>query len=355
MKQLRAAYQSQQISKQKFEQQQAALKREADQKVAALQARSEKAQQELNEANRELQETEAKLAQTEGTVQKLGAQNAALAGELAAAATKHKADTDRLKGEFEAQKARDKAAFEGQLAKEKLSGAQRAAREAAFKADAERKAKELAGRLGDLDKKYKDAQGALAKATENLNAKKNLAAQIKKNFAKAGISAEVDPNSGDVMLSFGDQYFDTGSATLKPKMRTILEQAMPAYSASLFENDKVAQKIQSVEIVGFASPTYKGKYVDPTKLDPETKAAVNYNLDLSYARARSIFENVFDKSKMSFRHQERLLPLVKVTGRSFLANDKSRDPAAQGSGEAFCRSNDCAKLQRVIIKFTLKD
>ena len=35
---------------------------------------------------------------------------------------------------------------------------------------------------------------------------------------------------------------------------------MPAYSASLFEDRKIAEKIQSVEIVRLASPTYKGKY-----------------------------------------------------------------------------------------------
>ena len=80
------------------------------------------------------------------------------------------------------------------------------------------------------------------------------------------MKAEVDMGTGDVLLSFGDQYFNTGQANLKPKMEKILEQAMPAYSSSLFENPKVANKIQSVEIVGFASPTYKGKYVNPSKV-----------------------------------------------------------------------------------------
>lgn len=355
MKQLRNAYKAHKISKQKFEQRQAAIKAEAENRIRSLQAANVKARKELNDASRELEETSSKLSAAEGNVAKLGQEKERLEGELATADARHQASVDRLKGEFDGQRAKDRAAFEAQLAKEKLTGAQRAAREAQFKAEAERKAGELAGKIADLDKKYRDSQGALARAQENLNARKKLAHQIKNNFAKQGVKAEVDAGTGDVMLSFGDQYFESGQADLKPKMRQILEQAMPAYSSSLFENEKIANKIQSVEIVGFASPTYKGKYVDPASLSTENRQAVNYNLDLSYNRARSIFNYVFDKEKMSFRHQERLLPLVKVTGRSFLASEKTRDPAATGGSESFCKVNDCAKLQRVIIKFTLKD
>lgn len=365
MKQLRNAYASHKISKQKFEQAQAQARKDADSRIRALQAANARTRQELNDAAQELEETNSKLSETnsklnaaQGDIAKLGEEKNRLEGELAGADAKRKAEIDRLKGDFDGQRAKDRAAFEAQLAKEKLSGAQRAAREAAFKAEAERKAGELAGKIADLDKKYRDSQGALAKAHEKLNAQKKLAQALKDNFAKYGVKADVDPGTGDVMLSFGDQYFDSGHADLKPKMRQILEQAMPAYSASLFENEKISNKINSVEIVGFASPTYKGKYIDPSSLRPEDRQAVNYNLDLSYNRARSIFNYVFDKDKMSFKHQERLLPLVKVTGRSFLSNEKSRDPAAMSRGETsegFCKVNDCAKLQRVIIKFTLKD
>lgn len=355
MKQLRNSYKAQKITKKKFEQQQAAIQKELDAKISNLSRANEKTKEELALASRELAATSTKLKGAEGTVAKLGEEKNRLEGELQVADQRHAESVGKLKAEFEAQKKRERAAFEAGLAKERLSGEQKAAREAKFKSDAEKKAGELAGRIADLDKKYKQSQGALAQATENLNARKRIAQQIKNNFAKYGVKAEVDGGTGDVMLSFGDQYFGTGDAKLKPKMREILEQAMPAYSASLFENDKIANKIQSVEIVGFASPTYKGKYVDPTSLDPQNRQAVNYNLDLSYNRARSIFNYVFDKDKMAFKHQERLLPLVKVTGRSFLASDKNRDPATQQGSEGFCRQNDCAKLQKVIIKFTLKD
>jgi outer membrane protein OmpA-like peptidoglycan-associated protein len=158
------------------------------------------------------------------------------------------------------------------------------------------------------------------------------------------------------MLSFGNQYFQSGHAELQPGMREILVKAMPAYSSSLFGDPKIAEKIQSVEIVGFASPTYQGRYIDPSSLSQTDRKAVNYNLDLSYQRARAIFNYAFDTDKMTFKHQKQMLPLVKVTGRSFLAegqgNGKSRVPA---DSDKSCDKGDCAKARRVIIKFTLKD
>lgn len=357
MQQLRDAYKAQRISKAKFEQQQAQAKQDAENRIDELRAKANQTRSELARASQELQVTSQRLADATGAVNKLGQEKNRLEGELASAAARHQSDIDGLKGQFEAQKAADRGAFEAALAKEKLTGAQRAAKEAAFAADAKRKAGELAGQLADMDKKFRDSQGALAKAQENLNARKNLAKGIKDRFGAAGVKAEVDEGTGDVLLSFGDEYFDTGASNLKPKMRAILEKAMPAYSASLFENPKVASKIQSVEIVGFASPTYKGRFVDPKSLEASDREAINYNLDLSYNRARSIFNYVFDKDKLEFKHQKRLLPLVKVTGRSFLSGDKDRSPANGNdtSAEGFCRKNDCAKLQRVIIKFTLKD
>ena len=58
---------------------------------------------------------------------------------------------------------------------------------------------------------------------------------------------------------------------------------------------ETADKVKSVELIGFASPTYRGKYVDPDSLRAGDREAANYNLDLSYYRARSIYEYIFDK------------------------------------------------------------
>jgi len=326
-------------------------------KEAQYRADAERKSQELNAQMGALaakyNEQGSQLEQTKGTLNKVAGENQKLKGSLASAQAQYDAAAAKLKGEYEAQRGRDKAAFDAAMAKEKLSGSERAGREAAYRAESERKAKALGDQLGALGAQYK-AQGAeLANAQENLNAKKKLADTIRKNFAKNGIKADVDPRTGDVVLAFGDQYFESGSSSLKPGMRKILEQAVPVYSSSLFENQKIADKISNVEIVGFASPTFKGKYIDPRSMNADDRAAVNYNLDLSYNRARAIFNHIFDQSKMQFKYQQKLLPLVKVTGRSFF--DQANRDVASESPESFCRKNDCAKLQRVIIKFNLKD
>jgi len=356
LKELQRSYRARKMSEKKYHERQEALKRETENKVSALRDQNERAEQELYQLGQQLRKTSTDLAKTTSELQRVGTEKTKLETELAATNDKFRDEVNRLRGDYEAQKARDRAAFEGQLARERMSGAERARREAAFRADADRKAKELSNKIGALEGKYAATQGELSKtkadlarAQENLNARKQLAQSIKNKFAAAGVKAEVDGRTGDVLLSFEGQYFDTGNAKLKPGMKKVLEKAMPNYAQSLFEDPSIAKKIENVEIVGFASPTYKGKFIDPANLTPKEREAVNYNLDLSYSRARSIFDHVY--SKMEFQHKQRLLPLVKVTGRSFLAND--RDTASDG--EDACRKLDCAKKQTVIIKFKLKD
>lgn len=383
--QLRNAYKAHKISQAKFEKEKKALESEAQSRIADLRNKNQAVAKQLANMNQQLEQTNAQLAQTENELgqtqnklgqtqnqlgqtqaqlgnakQELANTNQALANakkglsQLAGEKAELEGAIAKARGDFDAQRAKDKAAFDAALAREKLTGDQKAAKQAAFKADADRKAKELEGKLAALGDKMRVTQGELAKAQENLMAKKKITDQIKKNFASAGVKADVDEQSGDVILSFGDQYFDTGRADLKPGMINIIRKAVPNYSRSLFQDPKIANKIQNVEIVGFASPTYKGKYIDPRSLDPADRQAVQYNLDLSYQRAKSIFSVIFDKNQMEFEHQKQLLPLVKVTGRSFFSNQDSRGVANE-SGRSFCEKNDCAKLQRVIIKFNLKD
>ena len=118
----------------------------------------------------------------------------------------------------------------------------------------------------------------------------------------------------------------------------------------------IAKKIKSVDVIGFASPTYRGKYVNPNSLDPKDKKAIEYNLDLSYRRARSIFDHMFDTRKLKFEDQKKLLPLVKVSAKSFFSGNKDgRMPASNMSRREFCKKYDCKKEQRVIIKFDLNE
>jgi len=231
--------------------------------------------------------------------------------------------------------------------------------------------------LGDLDSKYKGAEadkgralaaveglskenkalsGDLQKARELANARSELAKRIKSELAKAGLSGTVDGKMGDVTLAFGEEYFDTGSSELKPNMKKTLEKFMPGYSRSLFKDPKIADKIENVEIIGFASSTYRGRFVSPDSLRPEDQEAVNYNVKLSFNRANSIFKYIFDTKRLSFEHQRDLLPRIKVVGRGYLPDGKSGRDLASGMPEGeFCSKFNCKQAQKVIIKFKLKE
>lgn len=308
--------------------------------------------------------------------------------ELEAKKENYEKQVAEIQQDFKSKAKAERKAYEKKLKKQKMSAKAREKAMRKFQNEQDKKyktqiasvSKELNEKIKDLDGQYKekltdlnqefdkkvknlsskveDKNKALAKAQERLNARKKVAKKIQKNFKKAGIDASVDPNTGDVILNFKGEYFDTGKYTLKKNMKKILKDSIPVYAKSLFQDKKIADKISFVEIVGFASPTFGGKYIDPQSMDAKDRKAIEYNLDLSYKRAKSIFKNIFNKKEMSFAQQKKLQGLVKVTGRSFLAEKVSKDGRGIASGmsqKEFCKLYDCKKAQRVIIKFDLEN
>jgi hypothetical protein len=139
-------------------------------------------------------------------------------------------------------------------------------------------------------------------------------------------------------------------------METTLKKFMPGYSSSLFKDPKIANNIENVEIVGFASSTYKGRYVPPDSLDPKDREAIEYNMKLSSQRANAIFSHIVDTKKMSFEHQKDLLPKIKVVGRGYLPEGTSgKDFPKNMTQKEFCAKFNCNQAQKVVIKFKLKD
>ena len=221
--------------------------------------------------------------------------------------------------------------------------------------NAQRDLSETADRLHAAEEKLAETSVKLANAVKQARRRKDMAEHIRENFKKDGINADVDSITGDVILDFGSDYFADNSDDLKGGMEGTLRKAIPVYAQSLFGNKQLAKQIASVEIIGFASPTYGGRPVDPTSLSSKDRAAVNYNLDLSYRRARSIFDYVFDTTNMKFNYQSTMLPLIKVTGRSFFSEEiKAGDPGKLSIDE-FCGQYNCSKSQRVIIRFGLSE
>lgn len=391
---LKAVYKQKKMSEAAYAKKVEALKQENETKLEQLEANSMAVEKQLANVQNQLGSVTGKLAgvtedltKTKSVLAKTEVDKQKLAGQLSMAEQEHNKQVAKLQNEFSDQAARDRAKFQQELAKERVTGAEKAKREAAFRAQAAQKEKDLGQKLATLSKDLAEKEGALGKNQEKLaragqeikgqaarikegeallakaraeaDARKQISKDIKEGFKKAGVEADVNENTGEVVINFGDVYFDNDSAKLKDKMKETLKKAMPVYSKSLLGNQKISQKISAIEIIGFASPTYKGKYVDPQNLDAQTgHTAMEHNLDLSFRRAKEIFNFVTDHKKLEFEHQKSMLPLMKVTGKSFLA-EKLPEARSLATGEAkskdFCSIHDCRKAQRVIIKFSFED
>jgi chromosome segregation ATPase len=338
----------------------------------------------LSNASEELTGLRGELKKASTTIAMTEKEKGKLLSDLEKAKGDFQNQIEGLKSGFAKELEGEKSRLNKQLAAAKATAAEKAAAEAAYKKKADDLGRELNDKVAGLQAKIKQAEDSIEKnkkekddykkyidslekekqglasiakeSQDRERARKQIADRMRQGLAKAGVEAEVNPRTGDVTLSFGDDYFETDSAELKPSMIETLRKFIPIYANNLFEDPKIAPMVQAVEIVGFASPTYRGKYVDPQSLSEKDREAVNYNLDLSYRRAKSIFEYIFDVNRMKYSNQGRLLGLVNVSGRSYLADAVKGHTFEQGlSRETFCKKYDCRKQQKVIITFDLKD
>lgn len=226
-------------------------------------------------------------------------------------------------------------------------------------ADEAAKQKQLADRLADEKKKTDVALGDTGRALKDLKDKQKLRNDVVNRlndaFKRENIPASVD-GTGTVTLRFREN-FDYDSSALKPTMEEDIRRLFPVYARTLFETQGVQGKVQNVELVGFASPTYRGQYVNPASLSPTARQAINYNLDLSYRRARSIFRYAFDTAQLKYPYQGDLLRVLKVTGRGYLSSRPLPTLVDKDtlSREEFCARYDCNEDQAVLIRFNLID
>ncbi|QLY24465.1 microtubule-binding protein [Bdellovibrio sp. KM01] len=340
---LKWAYKANKLNKAKFEKQMAQAKADANSHIARLSNANAQYNAQLQQANAQLGQTQSDLNKTKGLLAQKEGEARGLQGQLGEAKGQLGAAQNELqntKGAL-AQTSGQLAAAQGELgqAKGQLGHLQG-------------QVGNLKGELGNLKGKLGETEGQLAQARAEIEARKSVANEISKGFAKAGIKAEIDGQTGDVVLDFGQQYFDNDSDRLKREMKGVIEKAMPIYSRSLFGNPKISDKVSAVEIVGFASPTYQGRFIDPKSNNPADKEALKYNMDLSYRRAKSIFNYMLDDQNVKFDHQKQLMSLMKVSGRSFLEVMKVQNRGVATAAE-FCKQNDCKKAQRVIIRFSM--
>ena len=360
------------------------IQKESENKIQDLKEQNNQYSADLNYSRAQISNANAQLEKAQETIDAVNSEKQNLSNELKEKSRQFAIESKKMQTAFDDEIKQKEQQFKDQLKKQRMSAAERKKKERQLQKEIAKQKSQFKSKMSDLknkidaaDKKrlqaekdadkYKEYLESVKKQNEELagdietlrplvQARRDLARKIKKNLEEAGLKSEVDAKTGDVILSFGDEYFDTDRAGLKGNMKSILKKFIPSYSKSILGDSDLAEKISSVEIIGFASPTYKGKFIDPQSLSSEDRDAVRYNLDLSYKRAKSIFDYIFDTRKMNYRYQKKLLPLVKVTGRSFLSKGiAGKDISSGMTRKKYCKKYNCKKEQRVIIKFNLSN
>jgi chromosome segregation ATPase len=372
------------LTQAQYEKRLSSLRRDSETQVKSLQAQSRKIAGQLQNVKSELESASERLELTQSELAQTSSAKVQLQGELEKARQDYTQQMQQLRTAHQDRLKRERQALNSEIEKMNLTARERAKRLEEFQAQADSRERDLQGRLAGLKGKISETESQLqsakaekgravasaealkrenasisaeaAKLREIAEAKKKLGQKIRDNLKKSGVKAEVNERTGDVIINFGDEYFDSGTAKMTPGMKGKLERFIPEYSKSLFEDPELASKLSNVEIIGFASSTYQGKYVNPESLDPKNKEAIDYNLKLSFDRANAIFKHVFDTRKVKFEHQKDLLNKVKVTGRGFLPDGANPKDIPDGMPEKeFCKKYDCKKSQRVVIKFNLQE
>ena len=177
----------------------------------------------------------------------------------------------------------------------------------------------------------------------------NIAKRVANRIQSEGIEIEIDEKTGTITLKMDEAfYFKNASYELAQSAKEKMATLIPAYAAALFEDQNVVDRISSVSITGFASPTFRRAFVDPQENDTE---AYRYNMELSMKRSQQIAEFIFGGEIGSYPHKSTLKRLTRVSGMGYmkpiLADDQSQD-----SG---CGIYDCTKSRRVEINFHLND
>ncbi len=168
---------------------------------------------------------------------------------------------------------------------------------------------------------------------EEQNIKTEVANELKENLKKHNIDAQIDDLTGDVKLS-DLQLFELGSYELSPAGKQFLNKFMPIYINAVFDNPKIADKIEGIVIQGHTdSQSFAG-------VDSKDLQFVK-NMELSTQRANEVAKYIF-YTPYKKAYSQKLYNMLKVEGRSY-----SQPVIVNGK-------EDYAKSRRVELKLVVK-
>jgi len=164
--------------------------------------------------------------------------------------------------------------------------------------------------------------------------KSEVAQELAKNLNEKNIDAQIDMTTGDVKLS-DLQLFEVGSWELSDSGRAFLDKFIPIYLNAVFENSKVADKVQNIVIQGHT--------------DSQSFAGVNSkelqfvkNMELSTKRANEVAKYLFS-TPYNKTYSDSLYKMLLVEGKSY------SEPVLTPDGK-----EDYAKSRRVELELVVK-
>ena len=168
---------------------------------------------------------------------------------------------------------------------------------------------------------------------EEQNIKTEVANELKDSLKKQNIDAQIDDLTGDVKLS-DLQLFELGSYELSPSGRQFLNKFIPIYINVVFDNPKIADKIEGIVIQGHTdSQSFAG-------VSSKDEQFIK-NMELSTQRANEVAKYIFYTPYKKI-YSPKLYKMLKVEGRSY------SQPVMTNGKE------DYAKSRRVELKLVVK-
>ncbi len=163
--------------------------------------------------------------------------------------------------------------------------------------------------------------------------KSEVAKDLAKTLKEKNIDAQIDLTTGNVKLS-DVQLFELGSWELSDAGKQFLNKFIPIYLNAVFENDKIADKVENIVIQGHTdSQLFAGggdKNIQFVK-----------NMELSTKRANEVAKYIF-YTPYNKSYSDKLHKILLVEGKSF------SEPVLVNGKE------DYAKSRRVELELNVK-
>ena len=187
--------------------------------------------------------------------------------------------------------------------------------------------------LSAAQKALEDQKAAFALQTSQLGSmvgvKAEIISEVSSSLSRRGVTATVDPNTGDIMISSNQLTFQTNSAELTPESKAFLDRFVPVYLEVLMR------------------PEY-ADYLGTIIIEGHTDMSGSYerNMELSQERALAVATYCLsgELTGLNAGEKQMLQNIMTANGRSF------SDPVYAPDG-----SVDKEASRRVVFKFRMKD